>query len=434
MFDSASLKRKQSLLISALTLTLLLPFNNCSSSNFEAFTPPGETTSSDQPSSSQNETGTNTPPPPTVVEPTPEPPTVEEPVSPPVTISPTTPTTPTLPPTPEPPPPTTGAGAAFLATGHMRTSMYTCDGGRTWRGYRTANANLRCWDSSSGNFDCDHDSTSNVGLTYGTQGFLATYGWGRPGHVEMSRDGNTWTQVQSGNTWAGVAFGNETYILNERSPLVSRNGGQSWQRGGDINFTPWNARRIFFFNIMGGVFLSTAQSGDVHDLMYSPDNGANFMRPIALPANCGNGHMAASNTRIVLLSRQVCTSDDGGRTWIARGNAIDASSLIFNGNEFLAYSGRTVRRSSDGVTWTNANVQIQPATNAFVALANVAYHPATRQYVAISQDWGRYYEQTQYLHSSDGISWTLVDKTRGSVPNSSHPIRTIVPGYLDVCR
>jgi len=263
---------------------------------------------------------------------------------------------------------------------------------------------------------------------------MATYGWGTPGHVEISSDGNSWTRVHQGRTWAGVAYGNDTYILNERDPIISMNGGASWMRGGDLNFTPWNARRIFFIDQGPGIFLSTAQSGNVQDLMISTDNGRNFRRPRTLPSSCGNGLIAGSDSRIVLLSTSICISDDQGETWRPHPSPPAASELIFDGIEFKAYSRRQVYRSVDGMNWSLQNLNITGSTtNTNLNFERVSYHPATRQYVAISQEWGRYYDQTQYLHSADGINWQQINKAAGAAPVSSHPIRAIAAGYLESC-
>ncbi len=427
---------RQRLSFAILGALCILFFNNCSQPSFDSM--PYDDSSSSQSAGlpegtppAQNDPPDDQNPIPNPTEPPPVPPPVIEP--PPTMPPPTQP--PAEPPPTEPPPPTSGMnGAAFLAVGHMNTSLYTCDGGRTWRGYRTANAGLRCWDQSSGNHDCDHNQYSSLGVTWGPEGFMATYGWGAPGHVEISRNGNSWTRVHQGRTWAGVAFGNDTYILNERDAIFSMDGGTSWTAASYLNFIPWNARKIYFVDQGPGLFISLAQSGNVQDLMVSRDSGRNFRRPTSLPSGCGNGLIAGSESRIVLLSTDICISDDQGETWRNYPGPPSVSEILYDGLEFKAYGGRQVYRSADGINWTSQDLNISGSTsNTYLNFERVSFHPMTRQYVAISQAWGRYYEQTQYLFSSDGINWQQVNKSSGAAPVSAHPIRAIAPGYLESC-
>lgn len=348
-------------------------------------------------------------------------PPVEPPVEPPV-----------IPPVVVPPPPT--MKAAFVAVGHYKSSMYTCDGGATWKGYRSLNNSFRCWQPSSNNFDCDHHSSSSMGLTYGPQGFLATFGWGQPGNVEMTENGTTWDPVQQGNTWAGVAYGNNTYILHERDSRKSINGGETWQAGGYIDYVPYNARQLFFVPQSGGVFIGTAESSNVLDMMISRNNGQTWQHPTTRPAGCGPGLLAYSANRIVLLSRSLCVSTDAGATWQEHPNKPNAEGLIYDGTEFKAYDTGVVRRSTDGITWTSTTVRINGVNSASTHIGKVAYHPESKAYVGIRQSWDNYYEATQYYTSLDGLNWIQLNKQSGAAPTAPHPINHISAGYLKECQ
>jgi hypothetical protein len=260
---------------------------------------------------------------------------------------------------------------------------------------------------------------------------MATYGWGQPGQTELSTNGSAWSVVRTGGTWAGIAYGNGTYILNERGPMISANAGQTWTRGGDINFIPWNARKITFVNLNGGMFISTANSSNVMDLMISRDNGASFVRPTTLPASCGDGNFAYNNSAILLYSQSLCRSTDFGYTWQVLPTKPNSGNLTFDGSEFKIFARGQVHRSTDnGSTWSTSNLQVNGANNSNLEFGHVSYSAALSKYIGIVQSWGRYYEQTQYYHSINGINWIQIDKAQGLAPNSIHPVRQITTGYL----
>ncbi len=332
--------------------------------------------------------------------------------------------------TPQPP---SGLTPAIMAVGHKGSSMYTCDGGETWKGYREMD-DVRCYDANNGNIDCNHHSGAAMGVTWGEGGFLVTYGWGSPGAVEISADGENWDTVDSGSTWAGVAYGNGTYILNSRKPLISNNNGETWESGGDLNFIPWNARKIFFIDQpMEQTFLSTANSSGVNDLMISKDYGATFYRPSILPASCGNGTITYSPTKILLFSTDLCVSDDYGETWQIIPNKPSGTSPIYDGQSFKIFDPGVVRSSVDGITWQDTAFSLNGVASPGLRIPIVLYHPALDRYVGIYQAWGNWYEHTQYYYSDDGINWIRVDKESGAAPIRPHSIRATTIGYLEDC-
>lgn len=360
--------------------------------------------------------------------PTPEP---EEPTPPPVTPPPEEEPEPEPedpPGEPEPPPPT--SVPVFVSSGHMRSTMYTCDG-LSWRGYRSADNNLRCWQPSSSNYDCDHSPYRSLGIAYGNGGFMATYGWGYPGSVELTSNGTSWTQVHTGSAWAGVAYGNSTYVLNEWNPLYSTNAGTNWTQGSQINFQANNPRRISFANVGPGVFITQSQSGN-SDLLISTNNGQSFTHPTTRPSSsCIVGTVAHNASAILLLSNSaLCRSTDNGQTWQTVGSKPDGDILIHDGPEFKAYSQGKVQRSTNGTTWTTTTLQLNGSNNTSLSFAHVSYHAGMNKYVAIYQGWDRYYEHTRYYHSDNGINWIEINRNSGLVPLTPHPVAQIAPGYL----
>ncbi len=326
------------------------------------------------------------------------------------------------------------AGPALMAIGHMQMTMYSCDGGRTWEGYQSANNNQRCWDRNADDFDCDHDSTSGKGVTWGEDGFMATFGWGTPGQVIKTTDGTNWTPVHQGATFAGVSYGNSTYYLNSRrNNLVSQDGGSTWTEAGDVLSTPFNQRQTFFIPGGGGRFVSLSSSGGVVDMMISRDNGLSFVHPDVLPEGCGEGAYAIGQQSIIVNSDITCVSSDNGDTWVpaaAPGNG----QLLFNGEEFRSYGRGHFMRTPDGViNWTRVDVTLNGAPANNLELRHVTYQPQLNRYSANNQRWQNWYESTEFYWSDDGIDWHIVDKAAGDAPLSPHPIRAIASGFLETC-
>lgn len=322
---------------------------------------------------------------------------------------------------------------AFLATGHMESSMFSCDGGQTWRGYRSVDPNIRCWDNSDPALyeECDHTPYSNTGIAWGHNGFITSFGWGQPGQVEVTDDGINWSVVNSGSTWAGVSYGNGTYVLNNRTSSVSSDGS-SFVDGGDADFIPWNARHTAY--VTDGtqhLFIATANSSGTGDLLITEDPTIDFQRPTTLPTGCDNGHIAYGNGTIVLVSTETCLSTDWGENWTTLPTALsNITGLIFDGQEFHAYSRGEILTSTNGSSWSSQSLMVGGSHQASLHFSKVAYHPDTDRWIAFYQAWANYYENTQYYHSTDGINWTQVQKGTGLVPETPHPIRQVTFGYL----
>ncbi len=346
------------------------------------------------------------------------------------------PSPPESPPVNTPPPPVGGNGtAAFVVSGHQGSSMYSCDGGESWQGYRQATAS-RC---GSG-VDCDHTAWANPGaIGYGADGFMISYGWGNPGQVQISDNGVDWKTVHQGRTFAGVAYGNGLYFLNSRRmPLFSNDAGQSWVEGGDILSTPYNQRQAYFVPHGDGVFISVSNSSGVVDTMISVDDGATFRHPTTLPSGCGEGLLGYNDDTIVLISQNICVSTDGAENWTAIPRPTGMGSgrsqkLIFDGAEFKTYSRGIVFRSTNGITWTQTPLQLNGVVDGSLDLKHPAFHPANGRFVAFKQSSPRWYESTEYYYSDDGVNWIQLNRNSANVPIAPHPFRGIAVGYLKDC-
>ncbi len=324
-------------------------------------------------------------------------------------------------------------GPAILAAGHFQSTMYSCDGGKSWEGYQSTTDTRRCYDRNADDFDCNHSEGAPIGVAWGKEaGFMVTFGWGQPGQVVRSKDGNTWTQVHQGSTFAGVSYGNGHYYLNaRRNNLISSDGGDNWTTGNGAATTPYNQRKTFFTPGGGGRFLTLASSGDVVDLMISKDNGLNFEHPTTLPAGCGNGSFAVGNQSIIILSQNTCMSLDHGDTWIPSPALDGVDSIVFNGSEFRAYGRGFFMRSPDGETnWERVEVTLD-GENSNPYLNHVVYQKDLKRYSATSQRWQNWYESTEFYWSDDGVNWHTVEADKA--PTAPHPIRAIGTGYLESC-
>jgi len=320
----------------------------------------------------------------------------------------------------------------IMAVGHMRSSMYSCDGGESWVGYRSANDQLRCWDRDADDFDCDHDSTSMLGVTYGDQGFMMTTGWGQPGQVEVTTDALNYSVVDQGSTWAGVSYGNGVYILHSRRPIVSNDGGANWFDGGQANYTPFNARRIEFIDQGQGYFLAQAQSGDVRDALISRDNGLTWESPNQMPESCSNGTIAYSDNVALIIAEDICRSTDQGENWtVIDAGASMGNHVVYAQNEFYIYNTVSNQRhkSNDGLTWQTETFTLGDSSDNSFRLSRVYYNKDMNRFISINQGWQSWYENTRYFYSDDGLSWSEVPRNSAGAPHA-HPVRAVAMGYL----
>ena len=331
---------------------------------------------------------------------------------------------------------------AFVATGHMQSSMYSCDGGVTWKGYQTESTSVRCWDESSpNNVECNHTSFSASGLAYGADGFMATFGWGPLGDVVITANGNDWDIVKTNVMKGGVSYGNGIYLLNNRTVELSDNGGLTWARAGKVNFSSAStARKTAFVNQGQGIFFSSG-SASITELQVSRDNGQTFNVPSSLPSSCGDGEMVYNDSTILLKSNSLCRSTDQGDTWQVVSNPPSVgqgAKLVYANGLFRYYNRTSVYTSVDGLTWGNQQPITLTAGSTMDSSrgigGHIEYHPELDSYVAISQAGGHFYESTEYYHSKNGFEWTQVNKVQGNAPLSPHPVRHLKAGYIPNCQ
>ena len=320
----------------------------------------------------------------------------------------------------------------FMAGGHLQSSMVSCDGGQSWRGYQSSQPRKRCWDSFD-YIDCDFHEESVTGLTYGPGGFILTFGASTPGVVTQTTNGRDFIEIDSGNTWSGVAYGSGTYVLNARVPKLFSWDLLKEQKGGDLDFLPFNARGISYVDQGDGFFVSQARSGGVVDLMISRDQGESWQRPSTIPSSCVDGEIAFNQEMVALLGADLCLSTDQGKSWEIVEDAPKASQVFYANNRFVMYSDSSpgsVYTSSDGLKWETAKRKLA-GKDAEFDLGLIGHDTGTQRFVAIAQGWDQLYEKTEYYMSDDGIDWQKLDTSVASVPTAPHPMRFVTSGFME---
>lgn len=321
-----------------------------------------------------------------------------------------------------------GAGAGippgtvpiFVAQGHMGRTTVSCDDGKTWVANASADDSVRCFDP----VDCDHNASAGRGLAYGNGWFVATFGWGTPGHIKRSRDGVSWETVAQDAEFADVAFGNGTFVANDHTPQLSGDG-TAWKPGGSTNMSIWTMRAIEFVPYQTGRFIITGEVVPTREIAVSADNGKTWRSPTSSPPQCvervrgiafGNGITIAASG-----AGSACRSSDGGDTWslvnVTKGAEL-TSAPLWDGRRFLVWGASAQYSSADGITWSST-----PGTPASAQIGPVARSP-DGTFVA-SRDWD-FYDRQEFYRSTDGLNWVSLEKTK-FVP--SHPIRFIQFGY-----
>jgi hypothetical protein len=333
---------------------------------------------------------------------------------------------------------TSGGGGAppegvpmFVAIGKFGRITMSCDDGQSWLVDSSDDDGASCV-----GIDCDHHPGSSTGLTHGGGYFIASFGWGDvPSRIRRSADGVTWETVydQTGFSFAGVVWAGDRLIGGDATPRYSMDLGVTFQEAAWPDYQvpdgAWpNARRVGF--LPGGTgkiaLLSGSGDGAWGDTTISSDGGATYQHPTTLPDECrGYSQGMASGNGVWLQAwggtGTICRSTDGGDNWSAVqpfGDAGELSNVVFNGSEFVAYTGTTGYRSTDGETWTSfeANVSVN----------RIAYSSATGTYVMVDQSWDGQPGSQRFYRSADGVTW---DELEAGAFVDSHPIAHVLFGY-----
>ena len=336
----------------------------------------------------------------------------------------------------------------FVAQGQLGRTAVSCDGGRTWVGERrslqtyrwspdpkTADptwheipiATMSCG-SNDGlllpeGFNCDHYAHPARGVLFGGGTVMTTFGWGEPGGIFTSQDGETWKTVLEGTTFGGLAYVQGAWIAGGRSARRSVDGGETWSEPFDTSLDSWNVRRVGQTEGFGGRVILL---GDNSSAVVSSDGGETWWRPDVYPSACGgsiqNEGGIVSNGDVWLIvggDGTVCKSTDGGKVWSQSSIGKEPSShVVWNGSVFQAWSRGTLHTSVDGQSWTTQS--ITPVDLAIGAVAS----DERGGLAAMLGGWDTWDENQKFYWSDDGLTWQLASEFE-----RNDPMRTIAFGY-----
>jgi hypothetical protein len=325
----------------------------------------------------------------------------------------------------------TGDVPIFVAQGYVDRTTISCDDGRTWIANQATERDLdgdgtndlfECFDG----IDCDHDRGRAKGITYAHGWFVATWGWGAPGTVRRSRDGRAWADVLTGHTYGGIANGESAIVLGSGAPQRSIDDGATWTEQDSVDVG--NVRRAGYAPGGGGRWILVGEDGGTVRVRVSRDGGESFVAATAVAATCGrsiqnDGGIGHVGDVIVMVGGDgaVCSSSDGGDTWIAGESlgAISSSEVVSTGTEVLAWGEGQLHRTSDGTVWTHT-----PLASSGVSIGAVA-RSSSGTFVAVNSGWDRWYDQQRFYRSADGVTWEAL--AAGAFAGS-HPIHQITWG------
>jgi hypothetical protein len=140
-------------------------------------------------------------------------------------------------------------------------------------------------------------------------------------------------------------------------------------------------------------------------------------------AEGASGLIVTLGTTVGLVAR----STDGGITWStsqahSKANEPWSSPLLYNGSQFVAFSGNKKYVSTDGIACTSTAIVNAPGAGP------AAYNPVTKTYSVILNEWDNYYAKQKAWVSTDAVTWTLLSATQFK---GGHPLTRIVVGEVD---
>ena len=319
-----------------------------------------------------------------------------------------------------------GTVGVFVAMGHAGRRVASCDGGDTWIADQSKDDAIRCWvDGDSNYVECDHNEWPGYGVQFGGGYFWVTYGWGQDGPKMRSANGVDWTTLNLVGQHGGLVYGEGTLLAASRGAKYSADLGDTWNDTDSVPLVGWVVRSAGYG---GGTFYMAASSSNFGQEMVYSDDGLTWFTPDTVPATCGGlGTFAYGNGTMVWMGGdgKPCATSDNGRNWTQSTNdagapGAGASSIVFNGSEFVVWARGKVYRSASGGAWTSEDM------NPNVSLAHVAAADDGSAYVGVKQGWGNYYGAQEFYYSTDAINWALASSFAGG-----HPIRSMTFGRAE---
>ncbi len=333
----------------------------------------------------------------------------------------------------------TGMVHVVVAVGRGGRSTISCDDGRTWIANRIETTpTARCWgqpiglpQSSPDYLDCDHDTGNTTGLVFHRGAFFKSIGWGTAGRTLRSTDGVDWVARNASYTdaYLGLVTHREG-LAAVASPWtsISTDEGSSWKRAPQLPDT-------------GHVRLASVSEYQGETLVMMADNGLYWGRfPLqtyqAADANpCGkpgdatkNGLVSGGSVSIIALQAgDICTSNDGGKSWTRQNIAVGLNTTpVWDGQNFYVWGRQNnnklvMFKSPNGAAWTSAETNLSRDRWESVGVTTKG------SFVATTAVWDGGYEHQKFARSDDGVTWETLPS---SAFVAGHPISQFASGVV----
>jgi len=242
---------------------------------------------------------------------------------------------------------------------------------------------------------------------------MYNFGWGYNGSLRRTRDGVNWEVVHNVDWGGGVAAGKDLLFHAQQGGwYTSADKGATWVKsysasGYDYTTAVRVNDKIFVVARNGRIGVSYDQGKTFTHIDGASPSGSEY-RSFAE----GNG-VIVSSTFLYSSSSDFIRSTDNGKTWSRVNVGSQSSTVVFNGTEFMWWTGNNLRKSTDGLTWTNVALKINGASGSMGGDLLVNYNPTTQTYVAIQPGIPYVANPSQKAYrSKDGINWTSLSSTQ----------------------
>lgn len=202
-----------------------------------------------------------------------------------------------------------------------------------------------------------------------------------------------------------ILFGNGYYIL----PQYNGNTCSKWIEGA-ASCTQGNLPSVALWSA-GGFGNNTFVLGAQYTNKAATSTDGISWVARTLPSSVDWRKAVYGNGTFVFIAADTsyATSTDNGATWVARTFPAVANGIVFDGTKFVVLLGRSVRTSTDGITWTTvSDVHFMGAFTGFAFISGVYVASNSSGYVRVSTD--------------NCASWTTVNLPASSSENVVSPV------------